>query len=296
MKTLARMMAGLLVSVPLSLPLVAAAQDDVIANVPQASVTQADIAALLQSAGAEARTRLAADPAALDQLVRGTLAQKALLAEAKSKGWDKQPDVLAAIEQARRDIIARSYLASVNAPPADYPSDAEIQSAYERNRAAFTVPRALHVAQIYLAVAPDADAAAVERTRKEAADLASRARTGDFAALAKAHSQDKASAVNGGDLGFVPDTVMLPAVRQAADALKPGQVSAPIRTSAGFHVVKLIETRAAAPSPLADVKERLRATLRAQRTQQNAQAYLAKFGGNAPINEDALKKALASAR
>lgn len=295
MKTLARMMAGLLLSAPLSMPLVATAQEDVIANVPQASVTQADIAALLQSAGAEARTRLAADPAALDQLVRGTLAQKALLADAKSKGWDKQADVQAAIEQARRDIIARSYLASVNAPPADYPSDAEIQSAYERNRAAFTVPRALHVAQIYLAVAPDADAATVERTRKEAADLASRARTGDFAALAKAHSQDNASAVNGGDLGFVPDTAMLPAVRQAADALKPGQVSAPIRTSTGFHVVKLIETRAAAPSPLADVKARLRATLRAQRTQQNAQAYLAKLGGNAPINEDALKKALASA-
>ncbi|RQR62338.1 peptidylprolyl isomerase [Burkholderia sp. Bp9126] len=288
-------MAGLLLSAPLSMPLVATAQEDVIANVPQASVTQADIAALLQSAGAEARTRLAADPAALDQLVRGTLAQKALLADAKSKGWDKQADVQAAIEQARRDIIARSYLASVNAPPADYPSDAEIQSAYERNRAAFTVPRALHVAQIYLAVAPDADAATVERTRKEAADLASRARTGDFAALAKAHSQDNASAVNGGDLGFVPDTAMLPAVRQAADALKPGQVSAPIRTSTGFHVVKLIETRAAAPSPLADVKARLRATLRAQRTQQNAQAYLAKLGGNAPINEDALKKALASA-
>ncbi|RQS14784.1 peptidylprolyl isomerase [Burkholderia sp. Bp9002] len=289
-------MAGLLLSAPLSVPLVAAAQDDVIANVPQASVTQADIAALLQSAGAEARTRLAADPAALDQLVRGTLAQKALLVEAKSKGWDKQADVQAAIEQARRDIIARSYLASVNAPPADYPSDAEIQSAYEQNRAAFTMPRALHVAQIYLAVAPDADAATVERARKAAADLASRARTGDFAALAKAHSQDKASVVNGGDLGFVPDTVMLPAVRQAADALKPGQVSAPIRTSTGFHVVKLIEIRAAAPSPLADVKERLRAMLRAQRTQQNAQAYLAKLGGNAPINEDALKKALASAR
>ncbi|KVS40806.1 peptidylprolyl isomerase [Burkholderia ubonensis] len=283
-------MGGLLLSVPL----MAAAQDDVIANGPQASVTQSDIAALLKAAGDEGRARLAADPAAMDQVVRATLAQKAVLAEAK--GWDKQADVQSAIEQARRDIIARSYLASVNAPPADYPSDAEIQSAYEKNRAAFTVPRALRVAQIYVAVAPDADAATVDKARKQAADLANRARGGDFAALAKANSQDAASAANGGDLGFVPETMLLPAVRQAADALKPGQVSAPIRTATGFHVVKLIDTRPAAPRPLADVKERLRAMLRAQRTRQNAQAYLAKLGGDAPINEDALKKALAAAR
>ncbi|MBN3793259.1 peptidylprolyl isomerase, partial [Burkholderia sp. Ac-20353] len=274
-------------SLMLSAPLVAAAQDDVIANAAQASVTQSDIATLLKSIGEEGRTRLAADPAAMDQVVRATLAQKAVLAEAKQKGWDKQADVQSAIEQARREIIVRSYLTSVNAPPADYPSDAEIQAVYEQNRDAFTVPRALHVAQIYLAVAPNADAASVDKVRKQAADLASRARTGDFAALAKANSQDKASAANGGDMGFVPEPMLLPAVRQAADALKPGQVSAPIQTPTGFHVVRLIEARAAAVRPLADVKERVRATMRAQRTQQGVQASLVKFGGNAPINEDA---------
>lgn len=283
-------------SLMLSAPLVAAAQDDVIANAAQASVTQSDIATLLKSIGEEGRTRLAADPAAMDQVVRATLAQKAVLAEAKQKGWDKQADVQSAIEQARREIIVRSYLTSVNAPPADYPSDAEIQAVYEQNRDAFTVPRALHVAQIYLAVAPNADAASVDKVRKQAADLASRARTGDFAALAKANSQDKASAANGGDMGFVPEPMLLPAVRQAADALKPGQVSAPIQTPTGFHVVRLIEARAAAVRPLADVKERVRATMRAQRTQQGVQASLVKFGGNAPINEDALKKALATAQ
>nr|WP_244108338.1 peptidylprolyl isomerase [Burkholderia anthina] len=292
MKNLAMIVGSLMLSVPLA----AAAQDDVIANAAQASVTQSDITTLLKSLGDEGRTRLAADPAVMDQVVRATLAQKAVLAEAKAKGWDKQADVQTAVEQARRDIIVRSYLASVNAPPADYPSDAEIQTVYDQNRAAFTAPRALHVAQIYIAVASNADAATVDKARKQAADLASRARNGDFAALAKANSQDKASAANGGDMGFVPEPMLVPAVRQAADALKPGQVSAPIQTPTGFHVVKLIDVRAAAPRPLADVKERVRAMLRAQRTQQGVQAYLAKLGGNAPINEDALKKALATAQ
>ncbi|WP_038712592.1 peptidylprolyl isomerase [Burkholderia sp. lig30] len=290
MKQLAMMMTCMLIG---SAPLVALA-DDVIASAGQATVTQSDITTQMKALEPEVRTRLAADTAAMDQLVRASLAQKAVLAEAKAKDWGKQPKVQAAIEQAQRDIIARSYLASISEPPADYPADAELQHAYDQNPAAFTMPRALHVAQIYLAVPANADAAAVEKARKQAEALASRARTGDFAALAKSNSQDKASAAKGGDLGFVPEPVMLPAVRDAAAALKPGQVSAPIRTPAGFHVVKLIDVRPASQRQFADVKEQIRVALRAQRTRENSQAYLDKLAGSAPIDEGALKKALAA--
>lgn len=290
MKTLAIWVAAL----GASLPLAALAQDDVIASAGQAAVTKTDIAAVLKAVGPDGRTRLAADPAALDGLVRATLAQKAVLAEAKSKGWDKQAQVTAAVEQARTEIVARSYLASISAPPDSYPSDAEIQAMYDQNHAAFVAPRALHVAQIYLAVAPNADAATVEAVRKQAADLASRARGGDFAALAKASSQDKASAANGGDMGFVAEPMLVPAVRQVAVTLKPGQVSAPIQTPSGFHIVKLIETRPESQRPLADVKEQIRTALRAQKAQQSAQAHLAKLAGGASIDEDALRRALAS--
>jgi peptidylprolyl isomerase len=203
--------------------------------------------------------------------------------------------VQAAIEQARRDIVARSYLASVSAPPADYPSMPR-SSPHTSRTARRSLRRVRCTSPRSIAVPSNADAATLEAARKRAADLANRARSGDFAALARANSQDAASAANGGDLGFVPDSLMLPAVRQAADALKPGQVSAPVRTPSGFHVVKLIDVRAAAPRPLADVKEPLRTMLRAQRTQQNARTYLANLAANAPINEDALKKALAAAR
>ncbi|WP_246792150.1 peptidylprolyl isomerase [Burkholderia perseverans] len=278
------------------MPLAAFAQGDVIVSASQTSVTQADLAPMLKAVGPEGRTRLAADPGALDQLVRSALAQKVVLAEAKAKGWDKQADVETAIEQARREIIARSYLGSVSAPPAGYPSDADISAAYDKNQAAFMAPRALHVAQIYIATPPNADAATLDAARKKATDLATRARSGDFAALAKANSQDKPSAANGGDMGFVPETLLMPPVRSAADALKPGQVSAPIQTATGFHVVKLIEVRAAAQRPLADVKEQIRSALRAQQTQQNAQAYITKIAGSAPIDEDALRKALSAAQ
>ncbi|WP_323120589.1 peptidylprolyl isomerase [Burkholderia alba] len=280
----------------LSVPLVAAAQGDVIARTAQATVTSAEIEALAGSLNADTRARLSADPAAADRLVRATLAQKAALAEAKAKGWDRQPQVKAALDQAQRDIIVRSYLGSVAAPAADYPPDAEIQATYDRNRAAFAVPRALHLAQIYLTKPSGADTAAVDRIRKQAADLARQARGGDFAALAGARSQDAASAARGGDMGYVPETDLLPAIRQAADDLKPGQVSAPVELPAGFHVMKLLDVRAAGALPIADVKERIRAALREQRAQQNAQAYLTKLEADAPIDENALRKAFDNAR
>lgn len=295
MKKLAKVVGGLLLSVPLA----GQAQSDVIANAAQASVTQADVTTLVKSLSADNRTRLAADPAALDQIVRATLAEKVALAEAKSKKWDKQPQVQAAIEQAQREIIVRSYLASVSAPAADYPSDQEIQAAYDQNHAAFTAPRALHLAQLYIATLPNADAGTRDKARKQASDLARQARAAgaDFAALAKANSQDKASAANGGDMGFLPETLLLPAIRQAAGELKPGQVSAPVETPTGFHVVKLIDMRAAGVRPLAEVKEQIRVALREQRAQRNAQAYLAGLvPAAAPINEEALKKALSMAQ
>lgn len=284
----------------LSAPLIASAQSTVIASAGQASVTQTQMTALLKSLDAGTRERLSADPASLDQLVRARLAQSVVVAEVKAKGWDQQPEVKQMVEQAERDTLMRSYLASVAAPPADYPSDAEIQTAYDQNRAAFATPRALHFAQIYVAVPSDADAATRAKARKQADDLAREAHAGgaDFAALAAANSQDKPSASQGGDMGFVAEGVLLPEIRKAADSMKPGDISAPIQTAAGFHVVKLVDIRAAGVRPLADVKDQLRAMLRRQRTQQNVQAYLAKQvgPGTVAINEDALKKALSAAQ
>ncbi|AOZ03696.1 peptidylprolyl isomerase [Cupriavidus sp. USMAHM13] len=272
------------------------AQDEVVARGAGAAVTRAELAGLSRSLSPEGRARLLADAAARDQVVRTLLAQKAVLAEAKAKGWDKQPLVQAAIEQAQREVLLQSYLAALSEPAADYPPEPEIQAAYERNRATFMAPRALHLAQLYVALPPGADAAAVDGAQKKSADLARRAqaRGADFEALAKMYSEDKASAARGGDLGFVPETMIQPAVLAAANALKRGEVSAPVRTPTGFHVLKLVEVREAALRPLDEVRAQIRAALREQRAQQNVQAYLAKLAAAdaVSIDDEALKKAL----
>jgi parvulin-like peptidyl-prolyl isomerase len=296
MKRTAMILGGLFVCMATT----AWADDAVVASAGHVTVTQGELTTMLGNLEPDVRTRLAADPSRLDQLVRARLAQKVIFDEAKAKGWDQQPQVKLAVERAERDTVADSYLASVSRPPADYPSEQDIQGAYDENKAAFAVPYSLHFAQIFIAAPKAASASAIDDAKKKAADVAKQAKASgaDFGALAKTYSQDKASAANNGDMGFVPQSMLLPEIRKVTDGMKPGEISAPVQTAMGFHVIKLIDTRAASVRPLSEVHDEIRAMLRQQRTQQNAQAYLAKAVGpsTVSINEDAVLKALSASQ
>jgi parvulin-like peptidyl-prolyl isomerase len=293
-KTWKVMTGGLALAAFAALGTARAAQDDVVARAGDVKLTRADVSALLAALGPDAQARLAAEPALLTPLVRARLAEQVLVSEAKARDWDRQGKVRTLIEAAQREAIFRSYLASVSAPPADYPSEAELQAAYDANRALFATPRALHVAQIYLVAPADADPATLAKARKQAADLLRRARApgADFSALARTASQDTTSAAQGGDLGFTDENRLVPEIRQALATLKPGEISEPVRTGTGLHLVKLIEARPAGTRPFAEVRDQLRASLRAAKEQQNAQAYLAKrvAPDAATIDEQALKQ------
>ncbi len=272
----------------------AMAKDDVVARAGDISVTSAEAAGLFQSLNAESRARLSSDSASRDQLVRSLLARKAALAKAESKGWDKQPQVLAAIERAKQDIVLQSFLTSMSVPPADFPSDADVRAVYERNLPAFMQPRALHLAQIYIAVPQDASEKVVDAARKRATDLMkqAQAKSADFAALARKYSDDKASAERGGDVGFVPEPMVQPQVLAVAATLKAGDVAGPVRTATGFHVIRLVEVRDATARPLDQVAPQIRASLREQRARQIAQAYLEQLIGSDTVSID--EKALSS--
>jgi parvulin-like peptidyl-prolyl isomerase len=100
-------------------------------------------------------------------------------------------------------------------------------------------PESVHICHILLPVAPDSQAA---RDRIEAiqAELAQGA---DFATLAREHSSDPGSAQKGGDLGWFGKGDMVGPFDQAVYALEPDQVSDPVRTRFGYHIIKLLEKK-----------------------------------------------------
>jgi hypothetical protein len=91
----------------------------------------------------------------------------------------------------------------------------------------------------------------LEEIKKELEDGA------DFAELAKKHSQDPGSAPNGGDLGFFGRGQMVQEFEDAAFSLEPGQVSNPVRTQFGFHLIKVEEKRPTEHPELSQIRQQV---------------------------------------
>jgi peptidyl-prolyl cis-trans isomerase D len=112
----------------------------------------------------------------------------------------------------------------------------DIQARFEQEKQSAEDTTSLRAAHILLGEASDELIAEVQ-AKIDAGD--------DFAELAKAYSEDVASAENGGDLGFTTGDTFPESFEEALAALEVGQVSAPVETDSGIHFVKLLEVEKA---------------------------------------------------
>ncbi|HYV65640.1 MAG TPA: peptidylprolyl isomerase [Myxococcales bacterium] len=270
-----------------------AALADVVARVGNTEVTSEEIRGWLGGLSAQERAAAAKDPALLAQEVRRYLARRAVLQVARAKKWDEQPWVKAQLDRVRDEALAELYLQSVSAPPDGYPGDAEVQAVYDAGGAAFEVPRKFRVAQIFVPAAKgDPDGKAQKRAAAIAAKL--REKGADFAAVARAESAEANAAERGGEIGWLSEAEMVPGIRSTVTSLAKNGVSDPIRLDDGWHIVKVLDVRAASKRPLSEVRGAIAAQLRAERAQANRQAYLGKLLEQSPpaVNELALSKVL----
>jgi len=123
--------------------------------------------------------------------------------------------------------------------------DATLKARYEEQKARYTVPEQRLASHILVKADKNADADALKVAQAKAEELAKAARAGqDFAEIAKASSDDLGSKQQGGDLGWLEQGATQAAFETALFKLEDGQISDPVRTDDGFHVIKLREVRA----------------------------------------------------
>ncbi len=147
--------------------------------------------------------------------------------------------------------------ASLPAPaPVD---DATLRQRYEQEQNKFVEPEQRLASHILIKVDKDADAAAQEAARQKAGKIAALAKApgADFAALARADSQDSGSKDTGGDLGWVTKDMMVKPFEDALFAMKPGEITGPVKSEFGWHVIQLREVKAGKQTPFEEVRDQL---------------------------------------
>ncbi|HHS50496.1 MAG TPA: peptidyl-prolyl cis-trans isomerase [candidate division Zixibacteria bacterium] len=169
--------------------------------------------------------------------------QKLILMAAYREGMDKDSLLVERVtaNDERRLITA---LWEVEIAAKVEVSDQMIEDLYEKRRTEF------HAAHILVS------------DEALANELASKARAGeDFAQLAQEHSLDPGSGAQGGDLGWFTAGRMVKPFEDAVFELADGQISDPVQTQYGFHVIKRLGTRSRSQEPLENMRENLRSTL-----------------------------------
>ncbi|TQC99730.1 hypothetical protein FK216_00320 [Moraxellaceae bacterium AER2_44_116] len=217
----------------------------------------------------------------------------------------KELDALSALDNQKRDIhvamvAAAPYLASVQV------SDDEINKYYKANTAKYTSDEKVSVDYLVLGAElftdkvlltdADVDARYAEKLKalesneqrrashiliniddktKDADALAKvkgiekRIQAGeDFGSLAKEFSQDQGSATNNGDLGFASKGMFVPEFEKTLYGLKVNEVSAPVKTQFGYHIIKLLEIQKAPVPTMAEIRPSLEADVRAAKSEE----------------------------
>ena len=146
--------------------------------------------------------------------------------------------------------------------------EAEIEAFYKQNNAQYSTPEQIRASHI-LFKTDGKDEAAV---KAQAEAVLKRAKSGeDFAALAKQYSEDDSNKDKGGDLDYFGRGTMVAEFDTAAFAMKAGDISDLVKTSFGFHIIKLVDHRLATTKPLAEMRTEIEDQLKWQKAQSEAE-------------------------
>ncbi len=174
----------------------------------------------------------------------------------------------------RRDmVIAKLLQSEVEAKAAVTPD--QVNDFYSKNPDQFKQAERVRASHILISAPRDADAATKTQARTKAEGILKDVKAGkDFAALAKEHSQDPGSAVQGGDLGYFTQGQMVGPFNDAAFSLAPGATSELIETDFGFHIIRVIDKQAGRTVPLDEVKPQVEEYLRNQNRRSHTEAFV----------------------
>lgn len=250
-----------------------------LAKVGNTKITQADLDKLYQSLpdyaqqiyqGEQGKAKI------LEELIN----KEILFQEAVKKGMDRNPDFIKVMEEYKKVSLAQELLEKEIISAAEV-SEKDAKDFYDKNKSQFSSISQLKASHILV------------KTEDEANKVLARLEKGEkFEKIAKAVSIDKESAVNGGDLGFFSKGDMVPEFERAVSTLKKGDISVPVKTKFGYHIIMLTGIKEGPVIEYDKVKEIIIQKLSGDKQKEVFENYMTELRKKhkVEINKDALPK------
>ena len=250
-----------------------------LAKVGNATITQADYDMEFQSLPEYAQ-QLFTGEEGKEKFLTEIVNKEMLHQEALKKGLDKTPDFQKKVEEFKKmtlvtELFEKDVMAKAKV------SDADVKDYYDKHKEEFVPTTQIKASHILV------------KTEDEAKKVLERLKKGEkFADVAKAVSIDKGSAANGGDLGYFSKGQMVPEFEKAAASLKVGEVSMPVKTQFGYHIIKVTDKKKGAPVEFDKIKDMISQKLSGQKQKEAFEQYIAELKKNykVEINKDVLTK------
>jgi foldase protein PrsA len=174
----------------------------------------------------------------LEEMINERLIEK----EALSRGYDKVPEVSEKVRQYREGLMENKLYGNYILPDIKV-TEEDLRQYFEQNRKEFAFPEKRKVAHIQM------------DSMDSAKDVLKKLKEGEsFENLVKTHSKDTQSSNRGGEIGWINKGVTPPEFDKAIFSLKTGEVSDPVQTHLGFHLVKLLEIQPSQPMDFSQAK------------------------------------------
>ena len=229
----------------------------VVARVASQDITELEVMLFLQPFGQQAMMLYQSEQGR-KMIIDDVISMRLYALEGESKKLDEAPEFKAALENTRRAMLAQSAMREMIKD--SKVTDDDAKKFYDSNASMFTQPERIHARHIL--VKPESE--------DVTAQIISELKAGvSFDVLARKYSIDPGSASRGGDLGEFPKGVMVPEFEEAAFALKnPGDISQPVKSQFGWHIIKLEAKIPASAAPFEQVKPQIMQELQNQKTQE----------------------------
>lgn len=217
-------------------------------------VTSSDVLSDLRRAPEATRQAMLTKPENIQQLASNLMVRRVLAKEAERDGLAKDALVAAALAIASDKVLSDARLGKLDLQnaPSEATLDAYAKNVYQANTSKFERPAQTRARHILLSnKGPD--------SLQKATEILSKLRAGaSFEETAKQHSTDAGSAVRGGDLGFFSAGQMVRPFEDAVNKLvKPGDLSEPVESQFGYHIIRLEERREKGLASYTEVRAQL---------------------------------------